>query len=55
VVAGERDEDVPAINVKAEGGWSMRSSQHHYSAKSGAAVIIGERAIAHGLKLPKLS
>ena len=43
VAAGETDEDVPAIHVIADGGWSMRSHQHRYSAKSGVAVIIGER------------
>ncbi len=39
--AGVKDEDVPAINVIVDGGWSMRSFQHRY--KSGVAVIIGER------------
>ena len=43
VAAGEIDQGVPAINVIVDGGWSMRSNQHRYSAKSGVAVIIGER------------
>ena len=43
MAAGKTDEDVPAIHVIADGGWSMRSHQHRYSAKSGVAVIIGER------------
>lgn len=41
--AGVKDEDVPAIYVIVDGGWSMRSFQHRYTAKSGVAIIIGER------------
>ena len=43
MAAGNMDEGVPAINIIADGGWSMRSHQHRYSANSGVAVIIGER------------
>ena len=38
---GESDEGVPAIDVIVDGGWSMRSNHHRYSAKSGVACIIG--------------
>ena len=37
---GEND-GVPAIDVIVDGGWSVRSSHHRYSAKSGVACIIG--------------
>lgn len=35
-------QDVPAITVIGDGGWSKRSHKHSYNAKSGVAVIIGQ-------------
>ncbi|KAL9983200.1 hypothetical protein ACROYT_G005338 [Oculina patagonica] len=43
VASNNIDQGIPAINVVVDGGWSMRSHQHRYTAKSGVAVIIGER------------
>ena len=43
VEANDIDEGIPEITVMVDGGWSMRSHQHGYTAKSGVAVIIGER------------
>ncbi|KAL9975222.1 hypothetical protein ACROYT_G012355 [Oculina patagonica] len=43
VASNNLDQGIPAINVVVDGGWSMRSHQHRYTAKSGVAVIIGER------------
>ena len=34
---------VPAITVVADGGWSKRSHKHSYNAKSGVAVIFGQK------------
>ena len=34
-------QDIPAITVIGDGGWSKRSHKHSYNAKSGVAVIIG--------------
>ena len=34
-------QDIPAITVIEDGGWSKRSHKHSYNAKSGVAVIIG--------------
>ena len=35
-------QDVPAITVVVDGGWSKRSHKHSYNAKSGVALIIGK-------------
>ena len=35
-------EDVPAITVIVDGGWSKRSHKHSYNAKSGVGIIIGK-------------
>ena len=43
VAANDMDEGIPAINVILDVGWSMRTHQHQFTAKSGVAVIIGER------------
>ena len=50
MAAGETDEDgrsssvsPAAINIIADGSWSMRSHQYHYSAKSVLEVIIAEQ------------
>ena len=40
---GKLDETVPAIDVIVDGGWSTRSHQHRYTAKSGVAYIIGQK------------
>ena len=37
----EFDEDVPAIPVVVDGGWSKRSHKHSYNANSGVGVIFG--------------
>lgn len=37
------DEQMPAIAVTVDGGWSQRSFGHRYSANSGVGVIIGEK------------
>ena len=34
---------VPAIAVVADGGWSKRSHKHSYNAKSGVAIIFGQK------------
>lgn len=34
---------VPATTVVADGGWSKRSHKHSYNAKSGVAVIFGQK------------
>lgn len=34
-------QEVPAITVIVDGGWSKRSHKHSYNAKSGVGVIIG--------------
>ncbi len=39
---GNFHEDVPAITVIVDGGWSKRSHKHSYNAKSGVAIIIGK-------------
>ena len=39
---GEYHQDVPAITVYVDGGWSKRSHKHSYNAKSGVAIIIGK-------------
>lgn len=36
-------QDVPAITVIVDGGWAKRSHKHSYNAKSGVAVIIGQK------------
>jgi hypothetical protein len=38
---GDLHNDVPAITVIVDGGWSKRSHKHSYNAKSGVAVIFG--------------
>lgn len=38
---GDFHEGVPAITVIVDGGWSKRSHQHSYNAKSGVGIIIG--------------
>ena len=40
---GKLDEGIPAIDVVVDGGWSTRSHQHKYTAKSGVACVIGRR------------
>ena len=35
-------EDVPAITVIVDGGWSKRAHKHSYNAKSGVGIIIGQ-------------
>ena len=39
---GDFHEDVPAITVIVDGGWSKRSHKHYYNAKSGVGIIIGK-------------
>lgn len=39
---GSYHQDVPAIAVIVDGGWSKRTHKHSYNAKSGVAVIIGK-------------
>ena len=39
---GSFHEGVPAITVIVDGGWSKRSHNHSYNAKSGVAIIIGK-------------
>lgn len=34
-------QDIPAVKVIVDGGWSKRSHKHSYNAKSGVAVIFG--------------
>jgi hypothetical protein len=41
VERGDYHEDVPAITVIGDGGWSKRSHKHTYNASGGVAVIIG--------------
>ena len=36
---GDFHHGVPAITVVVDGGWSKRSHEHSYNAKSGVAVI----------------
>jgi len=38
---GKFDEDVPAITVITDGGWSKRSHKHTYNAAGGVAIIVG--------------
>ena len=40
-------QDVPAITVVVDGGWSKRSHKHSYNAKSGVALIIGKKPIRY--------
>ena len=40
---GEYNQSIPAITVVVDGGWSKRSHNHTYNAKSGVAVIFGEQ------------
>jgi hypothetical protein len=42
VERGDYHQDVPAITVVVDGGWSKRSHKHSYNAKSGVAIIIGQ-------------
>ena len=46
---GDYHEDIPAITVITDGGWSKRSHRHSYNAESGVGVIIGleTRKILH--------
>ena len=37
---GEYHEDVLAITVIVDGGWSKRAHKHSYNAKSGVGIII---------------
>ena len=39
---GDYHQDVPAITVYVDGGWSKRSHKHTYNANSGVAIIIGK-------------
>ena len=39
---GGYHQDVPAITVYVDGGWSKRSHKHSYNANSGVAIIIGK-------------
>ena len=44
-LAEERNDyhqEVPAITVIVDGGWSKRSHKHSYNAKSGVGIIIGQ-------------
>ena len=41
VQRGDFHQDVPAISVIVDGGWSKRSHKHSYNAKSGVGIIIG--------------
>ena len=36
---GDYHEEVPAITVVVDGGWSKRSHRHSYNAKSGVGII----------------
>ena len=40
---GDFHQGVPAITVILDGGWSKRSHRHSYNAKSGVAVIFGQK------------
>ena len=40
---GEYHQDIPAITVVVDGRWPKRSHKHTYNAKSGVAVIFGQR------------
>ena len=40
---GDYHQGIPAIKVVVDGGWSKRSHKHSYNAKSGVAVIFGQR------------
>ena len=40
---GDFHQGVPAITVAVDGGWSKQCHKHSYNAKSGVAVIFGQR------------
>ncbi len=40
---GEYYQEIPAITVIVDGGWSKRSHKHSYNANSGVGIIIGKR------------
>ena len=40
---GDFHQGVPAITTVVDGGWSKRCHKHSYNAKSGVAVIFGQR------------
>lgn len=40
---GDYHQGVPAITVIVDGGWSLRSHEHSYNAKSGVGIIIGQQ------------
>ena len=40
---GDFNQGVPAITIVVNGGWSKRCHKHSYNAKSGVAVIFGQR------------
>ena len=35
-------QNIPAITVILDGGWSKRTHRHNYNAKSGVGIIIGK-------------
>lgn len=39
VASSKTHEEITGVNNIANGGWSMRSQRHHYSAKSEVAMI----------------
>ena len=40
---GDFHQGVPAITIVVDGGWPKRCHKHSYNAKSGVAVIFGQR------------
>ena len=40
--SGDYHEEVPAVTVVVDGGWSKRSHRHSYNAKSGVGIIMGK-------------
>ena len=43
IARGSYHEDVPAITVIVDGGWSKRTHKHSYNAKSGVGIIVGKQ------------
>ena len=39
---GNLHEEIPAITVVVDGGWSKHSHHHSYNAKSGVGIIVGQ-------------
>ncbi len=42
IARGEFHEEIPAITVIVDGGWSKRSHKHSYNANSGVGIILGK-------------